>query len=256
MKVTKENYKEVLADIEAEFNLYEVTSVSARNGYPEGIIPLCVGLESEEQAEEILAKYPQVEFFELEWREGWNTRYRLNRLAYPRCYEADEELQYDNDICGLWRKGDSVEEFEVFFLGEGLQYKAEELIKDLQDCGLQIDKPKKDYDECGIEEYQDLCDRADELIYNAQMQDEPIYVEDYIYKELEEMKESIDEVVEMRKEFLALEEGEVLRIDNYHRTRIVQEKSMSWYDRDVTYRCIAVGFDPYFLQREEEEDEE
>ena len=43
-QVTKSNYEEYLADIEAEFNLYEVTSVSARNGYPEGILPLLVGL--------------------------------------------------------------------------------------------------------------------------------------------------------------------------------------------------------------------
>ena len=61
-RVTKENYREYLADIEAEFNLEEVTSVSARNGYQEGILPLMVGLQSEEQANEILAKHPQVEF--------------------------------------------------------------------------------------------------------------------------------------------------------------------------------------------------
>ena len=68
-QVTKENYREYLADIEAEFNLEEVTSVSARNGYPEGIIPLMVGLQSEEQANEILAKYPQAMFFEVEWKD-------------------------------------------------------------------------------------------------------------------------------------------------------------------------------------------
>ena len=37
-KVTKSNYREYLADIEAEFDLYEVTSVNARNGYPELVL--------------------------------------------------------------------------------------------------------------------------------------------------------------------------------------------------------------------------
>ena len=255
-RVTKENYREYLADIEAEFNLEEVTSVSTRNGYPEGIIPLMVGLESEEQANEILAKYPQVEFFELEWKDGWNTRYRLNHLSGPRCYEADDELKYDDDISGLWRKSDDIKEFEIFYLGEGLQYECEELISDLDELGLSLDEPQKNYEDCGIEEYTEFYERADKLVTEAQ-NDEIADIPEYVFEELEEIHQRVQEVREMRQELEELKDGEVLIIDNCWRTRVIDEKSMYWYDGDVTYRCIAVGFDPWFLPSEDEiEDEE
>ena len=254
-RVTKENYREYLADIEAEFNLEEVTSVSVRNGYPEGIFPLMVGLESEEQANEILAKYPQVEFYELEWRDGWNPRYRINHLSGPRCYEADDELKYDNDISGLWRKTDDIKEFEIFYLGEGLQYECEELIEDLNDLGLSLDKPQKKYEDCGIEEYTEFYERANKLVIDAQKGIAEI--PEYVFEEGEEIHQRLQEVIDMRQELEELEDGEVLVVDNCWQTRVMQEKSMSYYDGDVTYRCIAVGFDPYFLPSEEEiEDEE
>lgn len=254
MKATKENYREVLDEIAYEYKLHECTSVSARNGYPEGILPLLDGLESEEQAEEILAKYPQAELFELQWKAGWTTKYRLNHLSCPRCYEADDELKYDNDILGLWRKGDDVEEFEVFFLGEGLQDQAEELIRDLQDLGLRIDKPVKKYEDCAVVEYQEFYNRADVLITDMHNNDDDKEVPQYIDEELEEIKKKIDEVVELRKELLALKEDEVLRIDLDHCTRVIDEKSMSYYDGDVTYKCIAIGFDPDNLPSEDEEE--
>lgn len=255
-QVTKENYREYLADIEAEFNLEEVTSVSARNGYPEGIIPLMVGLESEEQANEILEKYPQVEFYELEWKEGWNTRYRLNHLSGPRCYEADDELKYDNDISGLWHKGDNVREFEVFYLGEGLQYECEELIRDLNELGLTLDEPMKNYEDCGIDEYNEFCKRADNILTAAKKG--IVEIPAYLFDELEEIHQRLQEVIDMRQELEELEDGEALIIDNCWRTRVINEKSMYWYDGDVTHRCIAAGFDPDFLPSEEEieEDEE
>ena len=255
-KVTKSNYREYLADIEAEFNLYEVTSVSNGNGYPEGILPLMVGLESEEQANEILAKYPQVEFYELEWKDGWNTRYRLNHLSGPRCYEAEDELKYDNDISGLWRKGDDIKEFEVFYLGEGLQDECEELIRDLNDLGLSIYEPMKKYQDCGIEEYTEFYERADKLVTDAQ-NEETADIPEYVFDELEEIQNRVKEVIDMRKELTSLHDGEVLRVDLERDTRIMQEKSMSYYDGDVTHRCIAVGFDPDLLPSEDEiEDEE
>ena len=255
-RVTKENYREYLADIEAEFNLEEVTSVSARNGYPEGIIPLMVGLESEEQANEILAKYPQVEFFELEWKDGWNTKYRRNHLSGPRCYEADDELKYDNDISGLWRKCDDIKEFEIFYLGEGLQYECEELIRDLNKLGLTLDEPQKNYEDCGIDEYNEFYERANKLVIDAQHNE--IDIPEYVFEEGEEIHNQLQEVIDMRQELEELEDGEALVVDNCWRTRVMQEKSMSYYDGDVTHRCIAVGFDPWFLPSEEEieEDEE
>ena len=252
-QVTKENYREVIADIEAEFNLEEVTSVSARNGYPEGILPLMVGLESEEQANEILAKYPQVEFYELEWKDGWNTRYRLNHLSGPRCYEADDELKYDNDISGLWHKGVNVREFEIFYLGDCLQYECEELISDLDDLGLSLDEPMKKYEDCGIEEYNEFYERANKLVIDAQNE---IDIPEYVLEEGEEIHKRLQEVREMRQELEELEDGEVLVIDNCWRTRVIDEKSMYWYDGDVTHRCIAVGFDPWFLPNEDEIEEE
>lgn len=255
-QVTKENYREYLADIEAEFNLYEVTSVSARNGYPEGIIPLMVGLESEEQANEILEKYPQVEFFELEWKDGWQTKYRLNHLSSPRCYEADDELKYDNDISGLWHKGDNVREFEIFYLGDGLQDECKELIRDLNELGLSIDEPQKKYEDCGIEEYNEFYERANKIVIDAQ-HNEIADIPEYVFEELEEIQNRVQEVIDMRQELLSLHDGEVLRVDLERDTRVMQEKSMSYYDGDVTHRCIAVGFDPDFLPSEEEiEDEE
>ena len=250
-QVTKENYRDYLADIEAEFNLDEVTSVSARNGYPEGILPLLVGLESEKQANEIIAKYPQVIFVELEWKDGWNTRYRLNHLSGPRCYEADDELKYDDNISGLWHKGDDIKEFEVFYLGEGLQYECEELIRDLNELGLTLDEPQKNYEDCGVAEYQDFIKQVEKILVDN------VNVSDYIKVLLHEMKERVNEVINMRQELEELEDGEALRVDLQRETRVMQEKSMSYYDGDVTHRCIAVGFDPWFLPSEEEiEDEE
>ena len=249
-KVTKSNYEEVLADIEAEFNLEEVTSVSARNGYPEGIIPLMVGLTSEEQANEILEKYPQVEFYELEWKDGWNTKYRLNHLSGPRCYEADDELKYDDDISGLWRKSDDIKEFEVFYLGDGLQYECEELISDLDELGLTLKNPQKNYEDCGIEEYTEFYERANKLVIDAQAD-----VPEYVFEELEEIQNRVQEVIDMRQELEELEDSEVLIIDNCWRTRVIEEKSMYWHDGDVTHRCIAVGFDPWFLPSEDEIEE-
>ena len=255
-QVTKENYRDYLADIEAEFNLEEVTSVSNGNGYPEGILPLMVGLESEEQANEIIAKYPQVEFYELEWKDGWNTYYRLNHLSGPRCYEADDELKYDDDISGLWHKGDDIKEFEVFYLGEGLQYECEELIRDLNELGLTLDEPMKKYEDCGIEEYNEFYERADKLVTDAQNK-ETADVPEYVFEELEEIQNRVQEVREMRQELISLNNGEVLRVDLCRQTRVMQEKSMSYYDGDVTHRCIAVGFDPWFLPSEDEiEDDE
>ena len=255
-KVTKSNFEDVLNKIAAEFNLVKVTSVSARNGYPEGILPLLVGLESEEQANEILAKYPQVEFYELEWKDGWNTYYRLNHLSGPRCYEADDELKYDDDISGLWRKSDDIKEFEIFYLGEGLQYECEELIRDLRKLGLSIDEPMKKYEDCGIEEYNEFYERADKLVTDAQ-NNETADVPEYVFEELEEIQNRVQEVREMRQELISLNNGEVLRVDLCRQTRVMQEKSMSYYDGDVTHRCIAVGFDPWFLPSEDEiEDEE
>ena len=254
-RVTKSNYEEVLANIAAEFDLEKFTSVSSPIGYPEEEYPLLEGLQSEEQANEILAKYPQVEFYELEWKDGWKTRYRLNHLSGPRCYEADDELKYDNDISGLWRKTDDIKEFEIFYLGEGLQYECEELIRDLNELGLTLEKPQKNYEDCGIDEYTEFYDRANRLVIDAQHNE--IDIPEYVLEEGEEIHNQLQEVIEMRQELEELEDGEVLIIDNCWRTRVIDEKSMYWYDGDVTHRCIAVGFDPYFLPSEEEiEDEE
>lgn len=249
-KVTKSNFEDVLNKIAAEFNLVKVTSVSARNGYPEGILPLLVGLESEEQANEILAKYPQVEFYELEWKEGWRRKYRLNHLSGPRCYKAVDELEFDNNISGLWHKGDDVREFEIFYLGEGLQDECEELIRDLNELGLTLDEPRKNYEDCGVAEYQDFIKQVEKILVDN------VNVSDYIKVLLHEMKERVNEVINMRQELEELEDGVALRIDNNNQTQLVDEKSMYWYDGDVTHRCIAVGFDPWLLPEEEIEDEE
>ena len=255
-QVTKSNFEDVLNKIAAEFNLVKVTSVSSNNGYSEEEYTLLEGLQSEEQANEILAKYPQVEFYELEWKDGWNTYYRLNHLSGPRCYEADDELKYDDNISGLWHKGDDIKEFEVFYLGEGLQYECEELIRDLNELGLTLDEPQKNYEDCGIEEYTEFYERANKLVTDAQNK-ETADVPEYVFEELEEIQKRVQEVREMRQELEELEDGEVLRVDLCRQTRVMQEKSMSYYDGDVTHRCIAVGFDPWFLPSEEEiEDEE
>lgn len=255
-RVTKSNYEEVLANIAAEFDLEKFTSVSSPIGYPEEEYTLLEGLQSEEQANEILEKYPQVEFYEVEWKDGWRTKYRRNHLHSPKCYKAEDELEFDNNISGLWHKGDNVREFEVFYLGEGLQDECEELIRDLNKLGLTLEKPQKNYEDCGIEEYTEFCKRVDKLITTIQY-DEIVYIPEYVFEELEEIQNRVQEVIGMRQELLSLHDGEVLRVDLERGTRVMQEKSMSYYDGDVTHRCIAVGFDPWFLPSEEEiEDEE
>ena len=255
-KVTKSNYEEVLANIAAEFELEKFTSVSSPIGYPEEEYTLLEGLQSEEQANEILAKYPKAMFFEVEWRDGWKTKYRRNHLSGPRCYEADDELKYDNDISGLWRKGDDIKEFEIFYLGEGLQYECEELIRDLNELELTLEKPQKNYEDCGVEEYTEFYERANKLVIDAQRNE--IDIPEYVFEEGEEIHNQLQEVIDMRQELEELKDGEVLVVDNCWRTRVIDEKSMYWYDGDVKHRCIAVGFDPWFLPSEEEieEDEE
>ena len=255
-KVTKSNYEEVLANIAAEFELEKFTSVSSPIGYPEEEYTLLEGLQSEEQANEILAKYPKAMFFEVEWRDGWKTKYRRNHLSGPRCYEADDELKYDNDISGLWRKGDDIKEFEIFYLGEGLQYECEELIRDLNELELTLEKPQKNYEDCGVEEYTEFYERANKLVIDAQRNE--IDIPEYVFEEGEEIHNQLQEVIDMRQELEELKDGEVLIIDNCWRTRVIEEKSMYWYDGDVKHRCIAVGFDPWFLPNEDEieEDEE
>ena len=254
-RVTKSNYEEVLANIAAEFELEKFTSVSSPIGYPEEEYPLLEGLQSEEQAIEILAKYPKAMFFEVEWRDGWKTKYRRNHLSGPRCYEADDELKYDNDISGLWHKGDNVREFEVFYLGEGLQDECEELINDLDELGLTLDEPMKKYEDCGIDEYNEFYERANKLVIDAQRNE--IDIPEYVFEEGEEIHQRVQEVIDMRQELEELEDGEVLVIDNCWRTRVrvIDEKSMYWYDGDV-HRCIAVGFDPWFLPSEDEIEDE
>lgn len=255
-QVTKENYEEVLANIAAEFDLEKFTSVSSPIGYPEEEYTLLEGLTSEEQANEILEKYPQVEFYELEWKDGWRNKYRRNHLHSPKCYKADDELKYDNDISGLWRKGDNIREFEVFYLGEGLQYECEELIRDLNELWLRLDKPQKNYEDCGIDEYTEFCERAYNILTTAKKG--IVEIPAFLFDELEEIQNRVQEIINMRQELLSLHDGEALRVDNCWRTRVIDEKSMYWYDGDVTHRCIAVGFDPWFLPSEEEieEDEE
>ena len=248
-KVTKSNYEDVLNKIAAEFNLEKFTSVSSNNGYPEEEYSLLEGLQSEEQANEILAKYPQAIFVEVEWLDGWRRKYRRNYLTTPRCYKAVDELDFDNNISGLWHKGDDVREFEVFYLGDGLQDEAERLIAALQDeMNTKINEPDKDYYDCGVAEYQDFIKQVEKILVEAD------YVSDYIKVLLHEMKERVQEVINMRQELEELEDGVALRIDNYNQTQLVDEKSMYWCDGDITHRCIAVGFMPYFLPDNDNEE--
>lgn len=114
----------------------------------------------------------------------------------------------------------------------------------------------KKYEDCGVEEYTEFYERADKLVTDAQ-NDETADIPEYVFEELEEIQSRVQEIINMRQELEELEDGEVLRVDLERGTRVMQEKSMSYYDGDVTYRCIAVGFDPWFLKDEEEiEDEE
>lgn len=250
-QVTKENYEEVLANIAAEFDLEQFTSVSARNGYPEGILPLLDGLKSEEQVNEIVTKYPKAILFEVEWKEGWQTKYRRNEGVRNESYTADMELGQNEYV---WYKGEE-EELERAYL-EGLDYQCEELIDSLAGSGIRLDKPEKRYDDCRIAEYRSFAEKAEEVIEQAE--EEGKEIELYASKRLSEIKETIDEVIEMKNELQSLTDGQVLIVDEYHSTRISYEKAMDWYDGDVTHRCIAVGFDPWFLPSEEEieEDEE
>lgn len=248
MKATKENYLELLNEIADNYNLYGVTSVNQRNGYPSGIITLLEGLESEEQAQEILDKYEGAKLFELQWKEGWDTRYRLNSDVANRAYEADG-LWRDDSVSSIWRKGDSVKELEIFYLGEGQEDDAERIIEDFSGIGLELAKPQTPFSECGIDEYEAFIAAAEELLYDSEQ------TLDEAERKIEKIKDAVKWVKDFRDEFLRLKAGEALIIENNWSYRTIEEKSMYWSDGDVTYRCIAIGFDPFFLPSEEEDDE-
>lgn len=250
MRTTKQNYIEQLSEIAAEFNLQEITSVSEYNGYPAGIIPLLGGLESEEQALAIREKYGDVDFFELQQKDGWNTWYRLNSWIEPRAYEASNEWN-DDSVSALWRKADNLHELEAYYLGEGLEDEAERLISDCTDFGLTLSKPAIPYEDCGIAEYEAFLDEAENLVYEDESSDDT----SCLLRSIAEMRKTVDWVKDFREEFNSLKANEVLIIENNWSTRRVEEKSMSWYDGDVTYRCIAVGFDPSLLSDEDEDEE-
>ena len=247
MKATKENYEELLKEIASNYNLSEVTSVNQRNGYPSGIITLLEGLESEAQAQEILDRYEDAKLYELQWREGWNTRYRLNSDVANRAYEADDLWSNDN-ISSIWRKGDSVKELEIFYLGEGQEDNAERIIKDFSGSGIELAKPQTPFAECGIAEYEAFVAAAEEKLYDSEQ------TLDDARARIEDIKDTISWVQKFRDEFLRLKAGEALVIENNWSYRTIEEKSMEWYDGDVTHRCIAVGFDPKDLPSEDEDE--
>lgn len=193
-----------------------------------------------------MKKYPQAILFEVEWKEGWNTKYRRNAGVSNEAYTADMELGQNEYV---WNKCEE-EELERAYL-EGLDYQCEELIDSLAGSGIRIDKPEKEYDDCRIAEYRSFAEKAEEAI--AKAEEEGKEIELYASKRLSEIKETIDDVVEMKHELQRLTDGQVLIVDEYHRTRISYEKSMDWYDGDVTHRCIAVGFYPEDLPADEEE---
>ena len=252
MEVTKSNYEEALDELETMFGLKQITSVSNGNGYPEGILPLLIGLEDEEQVEQILKEFPQAILYELEWKNGWTTYYRLNKNVFNEAYDYMEILKYDNDIIGLWTNLDNSEEIGKWHLGDALQDECNNLIRDLNNLGLQLEPPTKSYEDCGVSEYQEFCERANKLIINAQNNDIdiPMYIED----ELNEIEDRLKNVVEIIEEVKKLQDDQLLAVDYELHTDIKPMKSMSYYDDDVTHRCIAVGFDPDLLPEEDEDE--
>lgn len=247
---TKENYHEILDDIAAEFGLDYVTSVDSYNGYPSGIIPLLDGLESEEEVEEIKQKYPQIKIYELQWKEGWNTRFRLNSDCSNDSYRFDDEI----DTCSSWwSKSDNTRDIELFYLGEGCEDDARGIIWNLHriDKTLRITN-NKTWEECGIVECQNFLNAVNTIVENIEFGDDELseYEEDYL-SEVKKHIEKIEKRIEMTEKFVdmfnAMGTNEGLIIDIDMSPRLFPYKSMSYYDGDVTYKCFAVGFDPNSL---------
>lgn len=247
MKATKENYMELLSEIADNYSLFGVTSVNQRNGYPSGIITLLEGLESEAQAQEILDKYEGAKLFELQWKDGWNTRYRLNCDVANRAYEADD-LWKDDDISSVWNYGDKVKNLEIYYLGDAFESELKNLIEVLNASNIEVPELKVAIRECGLDEFRAVVEAAEEA-----EEAEELFDSSTMWT-IEELRREIDWVEELREEFLALRSGEALVVDNSRSYRRVKATSMEWYDGDVTHRCIAIGFDPKDLPSEDEEE--
>lgn len=258
---TKKNYREILDDIAAEFGLNHVTSVNSYNGYPSGIITLLDGLESEEQVEQIIQKYPQIRIFELQWKNGWDTRFRRDNNHPNTAYSLEDEVcHYCDDYSSWWQKSDNPHDIELFYLGETCEDDARNAIWNLHhiDKTLSI-RNNKPWDECGIAEYQNFLNAINTIIEDIEFGDNEL--DEYKNEHLSEAKEHIEKIekrVEMTKEFVDLfdnmnvNDGLVIDLDNHARTFPL--KSMKYYDGDVTHKCLAVGFDPEFLPNTDTEE--
>lgn len=256
---TKKNYREILDDIAAEFGLNYVTSVDSYNGYPSGIITLLDGLESEEVVEQIKQKYPQIKIYELQWKNGWNTRFRLNSDCSNSSYTFDDEItHYADDYSSFWSKSDNSHDIELFYLGECCEDDARDIIWNLH----RIDKTlcitnNKAWQECGIAEYQNFLNAVNTIVENIEFGDNELseYEQDD-FSEAKKHIKNIEKRVEMTKEFVNMFNGmgtnEGLIIDLGMSPRLFPYKSMSYYDGDVTHKCFAVGFDPDSLSNNDD----
>lgn len=258
---TRENYRMILDDIAAEFGLNPVTSVDSYNGYPSGIITLLDGLESEEQVEQIKQKYPQIWIFELWWKNGWNTRFRLNSDCSNTAYTFDDEVtHYCDEYSSWWQKSDNPHDIELFYLGESCEDDARNAIWNLHRINKTLSiRNNKPWDECGIAEYQNFLNAINAIVEDIEFGDNKL--DEYDEENLSEAKEHIEKIekrVEMTKEFVDIfngmdtNEGLVIDLDNY--ARVFKLKSMSYYDGDVTHKCLAVGFDPDSLPKTDTEE--
>jgi hypothetical protein len=119
LKITRENYREVLENIAEQNGLDVVNTTEGANGYPIGIMPMLKGFETFEQFKTIANQYPQLNHFSLDKKDGWQLWYRKSDY-FTGAFELDDT--YDNNS-NIWYKHEKKEyiyhsllsTFEVFF---------------------------------------------------------------------------------------------------------------------------------------------
>lgn len=247
-RVTKKNYWETLEEIREKYDLKEVTTVDSPNGYPSGIWTMLKDFENEEQAAEIAREYPQAQFFEISWRDGWNTAYRRNHLhGAPEAYTAWDMAKLEG-VDYLFSKS-QIKDCDEYLL-ENCKLFIFEIINDFKIEGKDL-TIKEDPTISDCEEFYSKAHELAEYIDDEEEDGCPLYIWNDLNALAAEIKNSKDILEEVKK----IEDTEMFGFDNNGYLHVFPEKSMVASDGDVTTYAIAVGFEYWDLDEEEGEEE-
>jgi hypothetical protein len=245
--VSKKNYWETLEEIREKYDLKEVTTVNNQNGYPSGIWTMLKDFKKEEQAAEIAREYSQAQFFEISWRDGWNTAYRRNHLhGAPEAYTAWDMAKLEG-VDYLFSKS-QIKDCEEY-LAQNCESYAYEIINDFE----HEDKTLTIKEDPTISDCEEFYSKANELAEYIDEEEDgcPLYIWNDLNALAAEIKNSKDILEEVKK----IKDTELFGFDNDGYLHVFPEKSMVASDGDVTTYAIAVGFGYWDLDEEEDEEE-